>query len=473
MEKLVSQLDIKPHTRHDSEPQSPVTSSVAHDWSPEVERKLLRKFDRYFIPTVWLMSLLCWMDRANLGNASIAGLITDLSLTSSQFSFSIIIMYFGLIAWAPIASLLLPRIRPSLYLPGMMFLWGVVTAVMGAVKTYPQLCALRFLVGIFESGFTPAVSFVFSCWYRRDEIGKRMSLYLTSAMMGGAFGGLIAGGVMENLEGAAGIRGWRWLFIVEGAVTMAAALLAMWTLPDLPRNWKRLTEEERGVALARLRAVGVVGNEEPGTSGAASLGIRRSVVRALKDWKTWGIAVAGCFMSATLIMAYFYPVLVRGLGYTKVTTAQYMTVPIWAVGFVFALTAGFVADRAPHNRALLVTGCLLLMMITAIITCVVYDFKARYVLLSFMTGGLWGGFTQTASYIAELIQDFDHQARAIALAIMTMATVSGNIYGAYLFPAEHSPKYLLGFGVVSATAGLSAGVIFLMWIKERREKRDL
>ncbi|KAK3313973.1 major facilitator superfamily domain-containing protein [Apodospora peruviana] len=440
-------------------------------WSPEAERKLVQKIDLYLIPTLWLMSLLSWMDRANLGNASIAGLNADLQLSSTQFSLSITVFYFGYIAAVPFVMTLLARTRPSLTLPIIMLLWGVVTCGMGAVKTYPQLLGLRIVLGSLEAVFNPGVCFIFSSWYKPDEMGKRAGSYITAALMGGAFGSLIAGGVMQHLEGARGIRGWRWLFIVEGAVTIFTALLAMYLLLDYPATCRKFTPEERVIAVKRLQRVGVHVAEGNDDSKPARLGLRRSVVMVLTNWRTYGIAIACGFFSATLLMAYFYPVLVKGLGYDDPITAQYMTVPIWVVGFVFAVSSGSISDRMPQYRALIIAACLGLNGLMAAITCGVYDFKARYVLLAFMTGGVWGGFTQAMAFTAELFQHFPPEVRALALGIMSIAANTGNIYGAYIFPKEHAPKYLLGFGMVAATGTLSGGIFALMWYWGRREKR--
>jgi len=170
-------------------------------------------------------------------------------------------------------------------------------------------------------------------------------------------------------------------------------------------------------------------------------------------------------------MVYFYPVLVKGLGYTNTVTAQYMTVPIWVVGFVFTIISGFGTDRIPRYRGLLIAGCLLLLMVMAIITCVVYNFTARYVFLAFMAGGVWGAYALIIAYVAELFQDLLPEVRAVVVGLVGMAANTGYIYGAYLFPKEHAPKYLLGFGVVAATAAISSIILIILWVMVRRTER--
>ena len=278
-------------------------------WTPEAERKLVRKIDFCLLPILWIMNLLSWMDRANLGNANIAGLTSDLRLSSSQFSLAVTtyycksILYFiptsiftrilttsvGYMAWIPFSSLIISRTRPSLYLPSIMLLWGVVTASISAVKTYPQLLVMRVFMGILESGLTPGMVFIFSSWYTPHEIGKRSSWFLTSAQFGGLFGGLIAGGLMANLEGARGIRGWRWLFAIEGAITVAFALMAYFVLPDYPQSSRRFSAGEKHMATARLQRAGT---DVGGNESTPRLGLVATMSEALKNWKMWTISLA-------------------------------------------------------------------------------------------------------------------------------------------------------------------------------------
>lgn len=199
----------------------------------------------------------------------------------------------GYIAWAFVTNLILPRTRPSIYLPGIMLLWGVVTCGIGAAKTYPQLVVMRILVGALEAGLTPGMIFVFSCWYLPEEFGKRSSFFLTSAQIGGIFGGLTAGALMEDLEGVHGIRGWRWLFIVEGVVTIGVAIIAMFILPDYPGTCKKLTAEERDIAVQRLLRIGTLTKAD----SASKLGLKETMAAGFKEWKTYALGTGSAVRS--------------------------------------------------------------------------------------------------------------------------------------------------------------------------------
>lgn len=101
-----------------------------------------------------------------------------------------------------------------------MTIWGVLVCCMAAIKTYHHLVILRIFVGTFEAGFAPGILLIISSWYKKSEQSKRFAIYISAAVLSGAFGGLLAGAITDGLEGAHGIRGWRWLFIVEGVVTI-------------------------------------------------------------------------------------------------------------------------------------------------------------------------------------------------------------------------------------------------------------
>lgn len=110
--------------------------------------------------------------------------------------------------------MVLSRVRPSIWIPTLMVFWGSVSALMALVNTPAQLIGVRFLLGVTEAGFSPAVLFIISTWYRRHEQSKRFMCFLSAGILSGAFGGIIAGAIVDSLEGAHGIAGWQWYKIL-------------------------------------------------------------------------------------------------------------------------------------------------------------------------------------------------------------------------------------------------------------------
>lgn len=168
-----------------------------------------------------------------------------------------------------------------------MILWGTLTCVMAVIKSYKHLVILRVIIGCVEAGFAPGVLLVLSSWYKRTEQSKRFGVYISAAILSGAFGGLIAAGIVDNLEGVHGIRGWRWLFIVEGAATIGFAIISLFILPDFPATSRGLSEREKHIAVARL----VSENVTAVTADGEKMGDLEAIKIAVKDLRTWAFVV--------------------------------------------------------------------------------------------------------------------------------------------------------------------------------------
>ncbi|OAL44698.1 MFS general substrate transporter [Pyrenochaeta sp. DS3sAY3a] len=435
-------------------------------WTPEEEKKLVRKIDLYLLPTIWLMYLLSYMDRTNIGNAKIAGMAADLKLTSNQYSIALVVFFVTYVAFEPPSNMLLVRLKPSIYLPVIMTIWGALTCVMAVIKDFKHLVVLRILVGVFEAGFAPGILLIISSWYKRDEQSKRFGVYMSAAILSGAFGGLLAGAITGGMDGTAGLRGWRWLFIIEGVATIVWAIAAGFILLDFPANTARLTERERAIAIARLREGGV----RTHVAGEERIGKLESFKLALFDWRTIGFILGYMVIVGSSTLSYFYPTLVNGLGYTSTVQAQYMTVPIYAVAFVCTAVTTYFADSISNHRGLVISSWLTFSLITSICVCTIYNFTARYALLVLMAAGLWASNAVALSFASATFGSMQPEVRAIALALVNAMGNLAQIYGAYLFPATDKPKYLMGFGVISGMLGFGVFVYIFMHVALRRKE---
>ncbi|EFI27314.1 hypothetical protein CC1G_14786 [Coprinopsis cinerea okayama7 len=177
-------------------------------------RRLWRKVDLKLLPILTVMYLFSFMDRANIGAFDIIaqvaiadeGLEEELNMTGSQYNLALPYCLFEVPS-----NLLLKKFRPSRWLPFLTVFWGLVVLVTGFVKNFPQLLALRIVLGAAEAGFYPGVVYYLSLWYPRNMYQTRMAYFFGAASMAGAFSGLLAYAI-GFMDGLSGMRGWSWIF---------------------------------------------------------------------------------------------------------------------------------------------------------------------------------------------------------------------------------------------------------------------
>ena len=178
---------------------------------PNVEKRIRRKFDTRVVPLLFGMWLLAFLDRANIGNAEVAGLSEDLKLKSTQFNVALAIFYIPYIIIDIPSNLVLKYLRAGYYLPGLLIGWGLVCTLTGLVKSYGGLIAARFFLGLCEGGLLGGMVIYLAMFYRRHELMKRIGFFYSAAPLSGAFGGLLATGFSQIKT--KGYNGWPFIFV--------------------------------------------------------------------------------------------------------------------------------------------------------------------------------------------------------------------------------------------------------------------
>ena len=254
-----------------------------------LERKLIRKIDLRILPSLILMYVMNYLDRNNIAAARLAGLEDPrdqggLDLSSTQYLTTLSILFVGYILMQVPSNLLLNKIgKPSWYLPTCMIVWGVISAATAQAQSFGGLVAIRFFLGFIEAAYFPGCLFFLSSWYTRKELGFRTAVLYSGSLLSGAFSGLIAAGITNGLDGARGMRAWRWLFIIEGVITIFFAFCAYFMLPDFPRTTKWLTQEEKQLAIWRLEED--IGEDD--WVGSHQQTLLHGLKLAVQDMKMW------------------------------------------------------------------------------------------------------------------------------------------------------------------------------------------
>ncbi|KAK0234673.1 major facilitator superfamily domain-containing protein [Armillaria nabsnona] len=250
----------------------------------------------------------------------------------------------------------------------------------------------------------------------------------------GAFSGLLAGVITDNLDGARGVDGRKWLLLIEGVTSSFGAYFTWMILPDWPSTTKWLPPEKRFIAIQGL-AYEDIGNTATGESYAPSH--KEAFYLAINDWCTWASSFT-VYMLATGAQTtqYFVPSLVGQLGYTGYTK-QYMTIPKYMVAFVGIVFFCFLSD-IKKERGNYVTITSLIAGVSFIITVAVDNQKVKY----------YAACPLTLLWVSGVI-DHPAEKRAVAIAIVNGLGNSASIYGSFLWPSNTGPRYVQGFALTT------------------------
>lgn len=214
---------------------SSVTTAEAVCPAHTTELKLKARIDMHILPFVSVLYLMAFLDRVNISNARAFKLEKDLGMSGVQFNTALVIFFVPYILFEIPSNMLLKHFSPRTWLSICCLGFGVVTICQGLVQNYSGLLATRFFLGVFECVMFPGCFYVIGSWYRRHEAQKRFSLFFSSTSLAGAFGGLLASGI-GKMDGMRGYHGWRWLFILEGVVTVLVGIFFFFTFPTFPEQ---------------------------------------------------------------------------------------------------------------------------------------------------------------------------------------------------------------------------------------------
>lgn len=441
------------------EKERPASSSEQSDDFTDAETaRTWRKVDLHIMPVAVLLYLASYIDRANIGNARVLGLADDLKLTSGHYNWALSIFFFGYVLFETPSNIILRRLRPSLYIPSLTVVWGVICALFAVIHSPSALLAIRFFLGLAEAGFLPGIIFWLGSWYPRHLQGRRYAVLYSSVSLTGAFGGLLATAI-HSLDGAHGIAGWRWIFIVEGATTAGLGLLAFVFMADYPVSASWLTPREKALIERANAADRALHATEPFE--------RRQILSAFTDWRTylWGIVYLSTYIPVYSVILSL-PSVVSGLGYRGVR-ATLMACPPYAVGFVLVLIAGYTVDRYGHRFVHYVVG-VAVTMIALIVLMTVETLRVRYAMF-FLVMFMFVPISVIWAWLAGNVAGANKRAAATGL-IFSSGNIGGAVAG-QIYRIDWAPRYVRGHAVNLGCYVLALLAGTALWASYRLDNR--
>ncbi|TIA56245.1 MFS general substrate transporter [Aureobasidium pullulans] len=397
--------------------------------APDLRKKLLRKVDLRILPPLTVLFLLAFLDRTNIGNAKIQDMTAELKMGGHDYNIALFVFFI------PVPSnVVLKKISPSLWLSCIMVLWGIATIGQGLVKSFEGLVAIRVLVGIFEAGLFPGCVYLISMYYQRYELQWRLSLFFSASILAGGFGGLLAY-ALAKMDGIGGYSGWRWIFIIEGLLTVIVGIIARFWVCDWPETANFLTEEERTMLTTRLQT----------DSGEAIMNRldKAATKRIFSDWKI----------------------------YTGV-----IIIPIFIVAAICSIASAYLTDRLRHRFGFCIFG-----LVVASVGYVILlaqeglSVAVKYFALFLVVPG--GYITQpiVLAWVQNCMSG--HYKRSISAAMTVGFGNLGGIVASNVFFTEEAPLYKTGYGVGLGFlwicgAGCVALFLGVMWENRKRDRGE-
>ena len=214
----------------------------------------VRKAGRRLVPFLLLLYILAFLDRVNVSYAK-EMLGRDAGLSEATYALGAGVFFIAYALLELPSSLLLQRYGARIWIGRIMITWGAVSALTMFARSAISFCSLRFLLGAAEAGFFPGIIYYLTLWFPSRERTKVFGLFYFGAPLAQIAGGPISG-LLLDLDGAAGLKGWQWLFLVEGVMASAAGLWALQRLRDGPAEANWLTQDERRALAATLQGEG-------------------------------------------------------------------------------------------------------------------------------------------------------------------------------------------------------------------------
>jgi ACS family tartrate transporter-like MFS transporter len=232
----------------------------------QARQSAIRKAARRLLPFLCLCYMVNFLDRVNVGFAALA-MNEDLGFSPSVFGAGAGIFFAGYILFEIPSNLALQKFGARIWIARIMISWGLVASAMALVHNEASFYALRLLLGIAEAGFFPGIILYLTYWFPARERARIVSLFMVAVPLATVIGGPVSGALLE-LHGLWGLKGWQWLFIIEGLPAVLLGVVVLFFLDDRPEGARWLTDEERQALSAMLAAEAKATREV----GYASLG---------------------------------------------------------------------------------------------------------------------------------------------------------------------------------------------------------
>ncbi|KKK26298.1 putative MFS pantothenate transporter [Aspergillus rambellii] len=437
-------------------------------WYWDAGTKLVAKIDFFILTFCCIAYFFNYLDRSNLTNAYVSGMREELGFEGNQFNIINTIFTVGYILGQLPSNLALTHFRPRIFFPSMILLWGGLTMLTAAVHNPQGIMVIRFFLGLAEASTFAGTHYILGSWYTERELGKRSGVFTASGLAGTMFGGFIQTGIHSSLNGTHGLSGWRWLFIIDGLITVPIALYGLLLFPDTPTTTRApyLSPSEKTLAVTRLP----IANAEHAPINKAFL------KQLFTTWYWWAFVIlwviAGeteSFSSNSLLALYMkaHPTI-------KYSVSQLNDYPtgVPAVGIISTLFWATITDIFNGKRYLVgyfigVTG-----IATSVLILTRFDSTPTVFGAYYWAGAVYACQATFFAWCNDAMRSQDARQRSVVIASMNMGNNAINAWWSIIFySADLAPRFTRGmWAMIGCSVALTLWTTVIV-IQTYREKK--
>ncbi|KAH6662598.1 major facilitator superfamily domain-containing protein [Halenospora varia] len=446
-------------------------ASLEGENSIAVLKRAHRKVDKRLLLWYSFVYLIMRIHVSNISNTAIinieqgTGIKKQLgNLTSQQWAWTLSIFYYPYMFFEPAATLMLKKFSPSVWMSRIMLTWGIISMCQGATQNYAGILACRFFLGLAEAGFYPGVLYHLSFWYPSERLPLRIAFFYACGMFSGTISGLLAYAI-SFMNGAGGLAGWRWVFVLEGLPAILCAVYTFFFLPNYPETETFITTNEKQAILDDLPKQAPTMNAKTlNLTQVKELVLNPTFVPFLFIWILHGIGGWG--------ISFVLPTVIYELGISDTAQSQLMTMPPYTFVFVILLTLGWLIHTKRLNSWIAGLGLEIGQIICYILLIIVKNKVAKYIFVMIATAAsqsffpiIWPERIRAA-----------HGTTTAGLAIGTtnsMAQLMG-IVGPQIYQSKFGPTYRISYicsiGLLCGCVGAITLTWYLVWKGDQQAK---
>ena len=284
---------------------------------------ILRRAAWRLVPLILAMYIAAFLNRVNVGFAALT-MNHDLGFSPEVYGWGTGVFFLGYLVFEVPSNLIMEKVGARIWMARIMITWALVSMAFAFVQGAVMFAVLRFLLGLAEAGFYPGILLYFTYWFPSATRARILAIFCMGIPVSNILGAPLSAWLLE-MSGH-GLKGWQWMYLLEGIPTLALGFVALWGLPDNPRKAHFLSEREKDVVMARL-----AGEERPQIHGFGEM---------MGDWRVWALIIPDfTIIFGIYALSFWMPQMVHAMGYTIRETGTVLIIPytaslvvLWGIG---------------------------------------------------------------------------------------------------------------------------------------------